>query len=69
MSGKGSMTYNKALTKEKLREWGSLSREGVKIKFVDIRFKRWQIVGFVMLYLFEDLEQSLPLKCGSKDLL
>ena len=24
----------------------SLSRKGDKIKFVDVRFKRWQIVGF-----------------------
>ena len=25
--------YNKALTKEKLRKWGRLSRKGYKIKF------------------------------------
>ena len=25
---------------EKLRDWGSLGREGDKIKFVDVRFKR-----------------------------
>ena len=25
---------------------GSLSRKGDKIKFVDVRFKKWQIVGF-----------------------
>ena len=29
------MAYNKAPTKKKLRKWGSLSREGDKIKFVD----------------------------------
>jgi len=46
MSGKGRRAYNKAPTKEKLRKWGSLSREGDKIKFVDGRLKRWQIVGF-----------------------
>jgi len=40
MSGEGRRAYDKAPTKEKLREWGSLSREGVKIKFVDVRFKR-----------------------------
>jgi len=40
MSGKGCKAYNKAPTKEKLRKWGSLSREGDKIKFVDIRFER-----------------------------
>ena len=33
------MVYNKALTKEELRQWGRLSRKGDKIKFVDIRFK------------------------------
>ena len=33
------MAYNKAPTKEELRKWGSLSRKGDKIKFVDIRFK------------------------------
>ena len=46
MSGKGRRAYNHAPTKEKLREWGSLSRKGDKIKFVDVRFRRWQIVGF-----------------------
>jgi len=40
MSGKGRRAYNKAPTKEKLRKWGSLSREGDKIKFVDGRLKR-----------------------------
>ena len=40
------MAYNKAQTKEKLRKWGRLSRKGDKIKFVDVRFKRLQIVGF-----------------------
>ena len=40
MSGKGCRAYNNAPTKEKLREWGSLSREGGKIKFVDVRLKR-----------------------------
>ena len=40
MSGKGRRAYNKAQTKGKLRKWGSLSREGDKIKFVDVRFKR-----------------------------
>ena len=40
MSGKGRRAYNKAPTKEKLRKWGSLSREGDKIKLVDVRFKR-----------------------------
>jgi len=40
MPGKGHRAYNKASTKEKLRKWGSLSREGDKIKFVDVRFKR-----------------------------
>ena len=40
MSGKGRGAYNKALTKEKLRKWGCLSREGDKIKFADVRFKR-----------------------------
>ena len=39
MSGKGHMTYNKIPTKEELRKWGRLSREGDKIKLVDIRFK------------------------------
>ena len=38
--GKGRRVYNKAPTKEKLTKWGSLSREGDKIKFVDVRFKR-----------------------------
>ena len=38
--GKGCRAYNKAPTKEKLREWGSLRREGDKIKLVDVRFKR-----------------------------
>ena len=37
MSGKGRRAYNKAPTKEKLREWGSLSIEGDKSKFVDVR--------------------------------
>ena len=46
MSEKGRKAYNKAPTKEKLRKWGSLSREGDKIKFIDVRFKRGQIVGF-----------------------
>ena len=40
------MAYSKALTKEKLRKWERLSRKGDKIKSVDVRFKRWQIVGF-----------------------
>ena len=40
------MVYNKAPTKEELRKWGRLSRKGDKIKFVDIRFKGLQIVGF-----------------------
>ena len=40
MSGKGRRAYNNAPTKEKLREWGSLCREGDKVKFVDVRFKR-----------------------------
>ena len=40
------MAYNKAPTKEKLRKWGRLIRKGDKIKFVDVSFKRWQIVGF-----------------------
>ena len=40
MSGKGRRAYNKAPKKEKLRKWGSLrSREGDKIKLVDVRFK------------------------------
>jgi len=39
MSGKGHRAYNKAPTKEQLREWESLSREGDKIKFVDVKFK------------------------------
>jgi len=39
MSGKGRRAYNKAPTKEKLRKLGSLSREGDKIRFVDVRFK------------------------------
>ena len=46
MSVKGRRTYKNSPTKEKLREWGSLSREGDKMKFVDVRFKRWQILGF-----------------------
>ena len=33
------MAYNKAQAKEELRKWGRLSRNGDKIKFVDIRFK------------------------------
>ena len=41
MSGKGHRAYNNAPTKEKLREWGSLSREGDKIKFVNFRVVRW----------------------------
>ena len=40
MSGKGRRAYNKAPTKEKLRKWGSLSRDGEKLKFVDFRCKR-----------------------------
>ena len=40
MMGKKGRAYNKALTKETLREWGSLIREGDEIKFVDVRFKR-----------------------------
>jgi len=40
MSGKGRRAYNTAPTKEKLRKWESLSREGDKIQFVDVRFKR-----------------------------
>ena len=47
MSGKGRMAYSRALTKEKLRKWGRLSRKGDKIKFVDVRFKRSQIVEFM----------------------
>ena len=39
MSGKSRRAYNKAQTKEKLRKWRRLSREGDKIKFVDVRFK------------------------------
>ena len=35
------MAYNKAPKKEELRKWGRLSsKEGDKIKFVDIKFKR-----------------------------
>ena len=37
MSGKGRWAYNKAPTNEKLRELGSLSREGDKNEFVDVR--------------------------------
>ena len=37
MSGNGRRAYNKAPTKEELRKWGSLSREGDKSKFVDVR--------------------------------
>ena len=45
--GNGGATYNKAPTKEKLRKnGGRSSRNGDKIKFVDVRFKRLQIVGF-----------------------
>ena len=40
------MAYNIAPTKEELREWGKLSRKGDKIKLVDIRFKKRQIVRF-----------------------
>jgi len=40
MSGRSCRAYNKALTKEKLRKWGGLSRKGYRIKFVDVRFKR-----------------------------
>ena len=40
MSGKGRKAYSKAPTKEIPRKWQSLSREGDKIKFVDVRFKR-----------------------------
>ena len=40
------MAYNRALTKEKLRKWGRLSRKGDKVKFVDVRFKRWQTAEF-----------------------
>jgi len=40
MSGKGRRAYKNAPTKEKLRKCGSVAREGDKIKFVDIKFKR-----------------------------
>ena len=40
MSRKGRGSYNKAPTKGKLRKWRSISREGDKIKFVDVRFQR-----------------------------
>ena len=40
------MACNKAPIEEELRKWGRLSRKGDKIKFVDIRFKGRQIVGF-----------------------
>ena len=40
MPEKGRRAYKNARTKEKLRKWGSLSREGDKIKVVDVRFKR-----------------------------
>ena len=33
------MAYNKAPTKEKLRKWGRLNRNGDKVKFVNVRFK------------------------------
>ena len=47
MPGKGHRTYNKAPTKEKTEKMrGSLSKKGDRIKFVDVRFKRRQIVGF-----------------------
>ena len=40
MSAKGHRAYHKAQTKEKLRKWVRVTREGDKIKFIDVGIKR-----------------------------
>ena len=42
--GKSHGGLNKALTEEERR--GRLRGEGNKIKFIDLRFEGWQVVGF-----------------------
>ena len=36
---------NKAPTKEERRKRRAKRREGDQIKFIDLRFERWQVVG------------------------
>ena len=44
MLGKGHGGLYKAPTKEERRKWKA-NRRGNKIKFIDLRFERWQVVG------------------------
>ena len=46
MLGKGHGGLYKASTKEERREGERLRGEGDQIKFIDLRFERWQVVRF-----------------------
>ena len=46
MLGKGHGGLYKAPTQEERRKRKAKGREGDDIKFIDLRFERWQVVAF-----------------------
>ena len=46
MLGKGHGGLYKAPTKEERKKQKAKRRERDQVKFIDLRFERWQVIGF-----------------------